>query len=345
MVNYRELRMDDDDISEYISLFNQVFSGEKMTENLFRWKNLDNPCGPSIITVAEESDRFIGACSFWASHLLLDNQPVLCYQSCDTMVHPSFRRSGVFSMIIPALEMVRGRGGDMVYGFPNENSFPLFRKLGWTCVGEMETVLIPIAPVASLTWYFRRRLGLGIRSSGRQWCVGEPTGPASSVTCGRITVRTASPLECVNVSDILDRLLHRFVLPERTLGIFLWRYKQRPNRNYWYVVFERADVVLGYAVLDVYLTDLVMCNLVELQTLPDLVGDLLAALRAFLAYQGVHLLYTATLGSQLRLGVLGRLSLPILTRRLPGLVCREVVQGHGAPTMRWWVWPGMADTA
>lgn len=63
---------------------------------------------------------------------LLNGKTVLAAQSADTMTHPDHRKKGLFQRLAnKTYELASVEGIEFVFGFPNQDSFPGFVKLGW----------------------------------------------------------------------------------------------------------------------------------------------------------------------------------------------------------------------
>ncbi|MBT8219932.1 MAG: GNAT family N-acetyltransferase [Bacteroidia bacterium] len=92
-------------------------------------------------------------------------------QSGDTMTAPNHRKKGLFTRLAKeTYELCKQSGIQMVFGFPNENSYPGFeRKLDWVFTGRMQkftikTNAIPLCQLAQrfgflksiYTWYFSK---------------------------------------------------------------------------------------------------------------------------------------------------------------------------------------------
>ena len=65
--------------------------------------------------------------------LFLNNAEVLAAQSGDTMTHPNHRGKGLFVALAQKTYAIAAQEGiQLVFGFPNQNSYPGFvKKLGW----------------------------------------------------------------------------------------------------------------------------------------------------------------------------------------------------------------------
>lgn len=78
---------------------------------------------------AFEGDELVGFIAFMSHDFLLDGEPVLAYQIGWCATHPEHRKKGIFSNLIQQAKIVlEERGGAFLFGFPNQNSRPIFIK-------------------------------------------------------------------------------------------------------------------------------------------------------------------------------------------------------------------------
>ncbi|WP_290538037.1 GNAT family N-acetyltransferase [Alcanivorax sp.] len=82
--------------------------------------------------------------------LRVDGKFFFSAQSGDTMTHPDFQGKGLFTKLaLKTYDKVRELGVDFVYGFPNESSYPGFkRKLNWNFPFKMKKAIrvVPCLP-------------------------------------------------------------------------------------------------------------------------------------------------------------------------------------------------------
>lgn len=80
---------------------------------------------------------------------------VLSAQSGDTMTHPSHRGKGLFVLLCNmTIQLCQREGIRLLFGFPNQNSYPGFTgKLGWTVTEQLDCFAIPVftLPLAGLS--------------------------------------------------------------------------------------------------------------------------------------------------------------------------------------------------
>jgi hypothetical protein len=127
---------DDKFISDFISVQNAVFGGYTLKH--FNHKFRENIYGPSVLAVVyNDSGNPIAARALWRNDI--DGRE--CYQPGDTCVLKEARGKGVFSqMTIQAIKLLPPES--VIYNFPNQNSYPGYKKLGWDDRASYHLVLL-----------------------------------------------------------------------------------------------------------------------------------------------------------------------------------------------------------
>ena len=70
---------------------------------------------------------------------------ILAAQSADTMTHPKHRFKGMFMQLAnKTFELCRQLNIKLIFGFPNQNSYHGFIKLGWKKTESLECFIIPV---------------------------------------------------------------------------------------------------------------------------------------------------------------------------------------------------------
>lgn len=136
----------------FLSLYETVFERERGSD-WFRWKYRENPYVDHVpILVARADGDVVGCRSFFAQELRVEGEPRLAFQPCDTMVHPDYRRRGLFSRM-NELAIERYTDGDPTcfFNFPNEYSKPGNLSQGWREIGTVPAYYRPQNPVDVLT--------------------------------------------------------------------------------------------------------------------------------------------------------------------------------------------------
>lgn len=167
----------DGDDEEILALFNSGF-GQQRTLATWRWRFRDNPAGGPLASVARhrEDGRIVGTYLCLPFGLDLDGERVPAAQVVDLVVHPDFRKQGMFeAMAHHSYAMLEGMGCRVQVAFPNPTamSYPGFtRTLGWAPVAllrrysarldferPLRRVLRAAAPARGLNAVLRALLG------------------------------------------------------------------------------------------------------------------------------------------------------------------------------------------
>jgi len=111
----------------------------------WQWKYNESPAGKSIIWVAEADGIIVGQYAVVPTLLKIGADIVHGAQSLDTMTDPKFRRQGIFENLAKgAFNEAKTKGINVIYGFPNEFSYPGFiSKLGWNSMPRLQVLFKP----------------------------------------------------------------------------------------------------------------------------------------------------------------------------------------------------------
>jgi GNAT superfamily N-acetyltransferase len=190
----------------------------KRTEELFRWKHVVNPFGPSILMVAEADGRIVGLRAFMRWELTDPAGGVLrCVRPVDTATHPDYRRRGIFGALTEtAVDEARRTGVDLIFNTPNADSGAGYRKLGWKDVGDIGVMVRP------------RLSPLWLRRSQRLPSLTEALAGAGAI----------------DVGALLPARDPRGLRTPRTEKYLRWRYEQHPTARYAAVVRSGSTAVV-----------------------------------------------------------------------------------------------------
>lgn len=116
-------------VNDYLFVQKKVFDAGSLKE--FNHQFIENIYGLSIIIVVYVSGIPIAARAVWRN----DIEGEEAYQLGAVCVLPEYRGRGLFSeMTKRAIRMLPS--GTIVYSFPNSNSFPGHKKMGWDIIRE-----------------------------------------------------------------------------------------------------------------------------------------------------------------------------------------------------------------
>lgn len=227
------------DSSRLAILFYKVF-GFEYSQSHYHWKFFENPDGPPIIAVAEDGEQLVGQYALWPTRMRLGSSVVLGAQSLDTMTHPDYRGQGMFTILAEhCMKFAADRGVEMLYGFPNENSYAGFvRKLDWDCTGNIPLWTRPLHPAK------HRRVP--------RWA-----GPVANLATtllprgrsGSFQIRCEMP-DPASLEGLLNewRAKKDRCRVERTIERYRWRFSSDSTMRYHWIAAYEQDQLRGMAV-------------------------------------------------------------------------------------------------
>jgi GNAT superfamily N-acetyltransferase len=127
-----------DDLPRFRQLYRTV-KGRQRGEPYDRWCFYDTVWGDSIGVLAVDGDLCVSIFTLRPTVFAIGGEDVLGAQATDLMTHPEYRGRGLFvALVVEALRLATARGIDIVYAFPNSQSYPGFnRKLSFDHVGDV----------------------------------------------------------------------------------------------------------------------------------------------------------------------------------------------------------------
>ena len=114
-------------IDDFLSVHQAVFKCPELDKQWFKRKYIDNPYGDSFLSFAyTENNQIAAVRAFWRNDLGRQK----AFQPADTCTMPEHRRHGLFKILTKSV-LEKISANDLIYNFPNDNSFPQYIKLGW----------------------------------------------------------------------------------------------------------------------------------------------------------------------------------------------------------------------
>jgi len=272
-----------------ISNLLMVVAGHSHSDSIWNWRYRKNPFG-SIAGVAESNGEIVGYMGLIAKPLKVMNKEIRGCEAVSLVVHPNFRRQGMFLAIGRyIMGEAEKQGLGICYGFPNVPAYGGHLKYGWFDAGRLP-IFVKFVSVSSLrtdrvkdflskTWLkplanfldkrifsFILRILLFLYNG---YC--------------RVAYRLSDKLDGVKVSSIkcfderFDDLWKaaskgRKVMVVRNRQYLNWRYVEKPMALSSYVMFaaEKNDEVSGFIVLlCVKLDGMKYGFIVDLLTVPN----------------------------------------------------------------------------
>lgn len=192
-----------------------------------KWRFADSPYGASV-WAAFSGEEIVGLRPAIHKELKYKGETYKAAQFLNAMTHPDFRRQRIYSTLLKkALNYFKDKNINIIYTFPNENSYPVYRKLKqWRTIGELALYTRPILNLSGLT--------------GSKHLKNEEIFYKNGVTIKKSN-QFVFPPELL----LSDHSIHVV----RTEKYSNWRYMKRPDAKYIVFTAERKNELLGYIVL------------------------------------------------------------------------------------------------
>lgn len=204
-----------------------------------RWKFWDSPFGKPYITIAENRGEIVGQYALWPTPMRLGKEKVAGAQSLDTMTHPDYQGQGMFTTLAKAcFELAASRGCEVLFGFPNANSYPGFvRRLNWDHTGDIPAWSRPL--LLSKHPRFAR-----VPASMLDALTHFPRGD----TRRGLEVQTGKP-DAAQIESLLAARQEKDVCSiERSAAWYDWRFAPASGHDYEWLTARRNGAVVGWAV-------------------------------------------------------------------------------------------------
>lgn len=144
MSNYSFARLSATNLKDLYTLFTAVYN-KACPKSYFEQKYHTSYTGLSYIGyIAYLDHQPVAYYGVIPTFLSIRQQKVLAAQSCDTMTHPAHQKKGLFVKLAKqTMELAKQEGIHLVFGFPNQNSYPGFIKhLGFAHADTMHRYTI-----------------------------------------------------------------------------------------------------------------------------------------------------------------------------------------------------------
>jgi GNAT superfamily N-acetyltransferase len=203
--------------------------------------------GAAVVLVAKDSGNMVGQYALMPTQLSLGGEIVLGAQSVDTMTHPEYRNQGMFAELAGScMELAASRGIRVLYGFPNQNSYPGFvQKLNWDHTGDIHVWMRVLNSDAFVSQPMPVRQ---IVSFGSRFL------PMGNVHPRGVEIREQMP----EVDELLR--LENSMVPENLKAIcrispskdwIIWRTDSASQSRYFWFSGYREDTLVAYAVFGI----------------------------------------------------------------------------------------------
>lgn len=170
MNEYRFERVSERNVTDLLLIYKDAFNKEL---NILEFKQKQN--------TKEFGDKYVGFIAYdqnntpaafygvYTCQIEFQGKFVLAAQSGDTMTHSAHTGKGIFTQLAQkTYDYCKENGFHLVFGFPNENSFPGFvKRLGWTHFDDITPYLIR---VKCIPWIRLKNTFHLPQSIHNRWC-------------------------------------------------------------------------------------------------------------------------------------------------------------------------------
>lgn len=126
------------------ALFVKVFEKDRSVEVMFN-QYIHNPFGYSYHSLCVQDGVIQGAATYVPSHFIYQGRMISMATGIDVMIAPEYRNFYEFRKIIKnVFKALKDDGVPMIYGFPNDNSHPVYKTAGlMSDIGKLRTYCLP----------------------------------------------------------------------------------------------------------------------------------------------------------------------------------------------------------
>lgn len=257
----------DGDLDELVALSQyQPGKAAAITAEYVHWQRAANPAGLALVALAKEtaSGKIIGQLWVIPLRIQVGNEVHLGSVMVNLVVHPNYRRQGIFSSLVPfCYEEAQRLGVQFSYGFPNPNSYPGFvGRLAWADIGRARLFVRPLNIGRLIP-----RLGRGMlqhilaatgRAVGRFVFRPRPLGPdATQMAIAEVDTEDTA------LDDFWRRVRGKHpVTVVRDARFLHWRYTQIPERKYLVLAARQGGLIVAYVVLRCVTIEGILCGMV-----------------------------------------------------------------------------------
>lgn len=141
----KSTELSESEFQQISQLFESVFEKPRSIDLLHRQYE-QNPFGYAWMSMIVDDGRIVGLNSYVPSYYLYNGEKLVFANSIDSMVEKPYRDFFNFNdMVRSAYKVMAMDGVTFVYGYPNDNSYPVFIKAKlMKDIGKMHTYCLPI---------------------------------------------------------------------------------------------------------------------------------------------------------------------------------------------------------
>jgi GNAT superfamily N-acetyltransferase len=231
--DYKVITRDSDQKFYTDLLENAAFIHNREQDSLdwLNWKYFASPFGDCIVVMAYSKEgQLAGEISFGQYEFVDKGKVIKAIYSYQTMVHPDFQRRGLFSLLTKkVIELAKEKNIDIIFNFPNHNSYYPFLKLDFKPLNSLKYWISP----GTILQFITRFNPLSIK---KPFLVNKIKAYDPSTL--KKFERLAKNVKPYSIPNVL--------YPNRTYGYLKWRYFSYAMHHY-----EIIESELGWAIVRV----------------------------------------------------------------------------------------------
>lgn len=235
------------DFGRVMSLVRTCYGEAAEPPEWWRWRHREFDPSNSVMFVAVDRQEIVGLRPMAVFDYFLRGESIKGGLFSAVMVHPDYRRQGIFSRLVEACaQEAWRRGAAFVHTMPNDVSYPGFVKLGWHDPGD-RTLLVRPLDVAAI---FGKKVGPHWLAATLAFL------PQAGLSLSRPRAKWDFVIDQVeSFDDAAEALASRVakelngIVLQRTRRWLNWRFKSNPwNRYQRFAATSRRGDLVGFAV-------------------------------------------------------------------------------------------------
>ena len=217
----------------------------------WKWMHIGNPAGASMMWLAEHDGKLTGQYPLILEDMKVGEEIIKSAQIVDTMVHPEYRRQGIaYALGKKALSELEKEEIQLVYGFPNQQAYPLHMKSGWLDVCPFQVMIKPLNLENIIEMYFTcKKLPLRILTIAGKLSTKMVFKSKEPPKVNGLTISQISHFDD-RFNNFWQKVSSDYnMIVVRDKKYLNWRYIDVPNAKYIIYVAETDGEVHGYVIL------------------------------------------------------------------------------------------------
>lgn len=219
MIEYRLWEYGDDDhfIPSYIDTSFKAHNIKPRDNAWFHWKYEQSPYGKSIMACAFDGDVVCGCVAMGIGQMTYGDKNIKFALAYQNYVNKDYQRRGIFKKLIALVEEESRKAGvKLLYIFPNNNSLPGYKRMGYTELPPTKNYLKVLHPL---------KVAFNYSDLHKQF----QNRPAN-----------VSELKSISIDEFKPIRKEGIFIPQWTAKYIKWRFLTYPVGNY--LIYDDKDL-------------------------------------------------------------------------------------------------------